>query len=351
MYSFATNILHKLPPETAHEFAVKALRYLPVKNVAAKLDLSGLAQDLLGLHFPHPIGLAAGFDKHAEIYDKLGKLGFSYIELGTITPRPQPGNPKPRVFRLTEQQAIINRYGFNSKGLGYANNQLRKHKHTCIIGINLGKNKDTVKYADDFLKGADTLLEHADYFTINISSPNTPGLRDLQTAEALAPIIDGIRAIMQKQARTIPLFVKLSPDMSIEQETTLIEFLTEKNIDGIIISNTTIHRTGVENSAYSSLPGGLSGPPLQACTNAMLQRAYKITRGRIILIGCGGVSSGQDAYEKLCAGANLIQLYTAFIYQGPLVLKRILIELKALLTVNGVKNISDIIGSTLLNNA
>jgi dihydroorotate dehydrogenase len=345
MYSFATKILHQLPPETAHDVAIKTLRYLPVKNVTRNLDLTGLAQNLLGLQFPHPIGLAAGFDKHAEVYDKLGKLGFSFIELGTITPRPQPGNPKPRLFRLTEQQAIINRYGFNSKGLGHAINHLRKYKRTCITGINLGKNKDTVKYIDDFLKGAETLLDHADYFTINVSSPNTPGLRDLQTAEALAPIIDGVRAIMQQQARIIPIFVKVSPDMSFEQETTLIEFLTEKAIDGIIISNTTIHRTGIENSAYKSMQGGLSGPSLHAPTTAMLKRAYKITQGRIVLIGCGGVRTGQDAYEKLCAGASLIQLYTSFIYQGPAILRQILTELKTLLARKNVNNIADIVGS------
>jgi len=347
MYSFVTQCLHSLPPETAHDISIKMLRYLPVSNVIANLDLNEFSQDLLGMHFTHPIGLAAGFDKHAEVFDKLGRLGFSFVEIGSITPRPQPGNPKPRLFRLTEQQAIINRYGFNSKGLGYAKNQLKKYQRACITGVNLGKNKETINYIDDFLKGAETLIDHADYFTINVSSPNTPGLRDLQTAETLAPIIDGMRAIMEQQSTLVPLFVKISPDMTFAQETALIEFLTEKAVDGIIISNTTIQRNGVEKSIYRSEQGGLSGPPLQSCTTEMLKRAYKITQGRLLLIGCGGIRSGQDAYEKLCAGANLIQLYTAFIYQGPLVLKRILVELKTLFANNNIKNITEIIGSAV----
>ena len=185
MYSLATKILHALPPETAHDVAIKMLRLLPAKSVISALDLTGFSQNLAGLHFPHPLGLAAGFDKHAEVFDKIGQLVFAFEEAGSITPRPQPGNPKPRLFRLTEQQAIINRYGFNSKGLGYANNGLRKYPRTSVVGINLGKNKETVNYIDDFLKGAEALIDHADYFTINVSSPNTPGLRDLQTADAL----------------------------------------------------------------------------------------------------------------------------------------------------------------------
>ncbi len=345
MYSLATKALHLLPPETAHDITIKILQWLPVYNVIKNLDLQEFSQDILGMHFKHPIGLAAGFDKHAEVFNKLGQLGFSFVEVGSITPKPQYGNPKPRLFRLTEHQAIINRYGFNSKGLEYAANQLQKQVHTCITGINLGKNKDTSNDAEDFLKGAEKLINQADYFTVNVSSPNTPGLRDLQTATALLPIITGIRQIMQQHSRTIPLFIKVSPDMSLEQETTLFEFLTEQAIDGIIISNTTTRRIGVETHLNSAIQGGLSGPPLRALSNAMLQRAYKITRGRVILMGCGGISSGKDIYEKLCAGANLVQLYTAFVYQGPSILKRVLLELKMLLVKNGIKNITEIIGS------
>ncbi len=341
MYSLATKILHKLPPETAHHLAVKMLRFLPVKNKLADLDLTGLSQELMGLTFPHPLGLAAGFDKDADVFDKLGQLGFSFVEIGSVTPLPQPGNPKPRLFRLTEHEAIINRYGFNSKGLNYAHQQLKKQAHTCVTGVNLGKNKDTINYIDDFLTGAETLIDQADYFTLNISSPNTPGLRDLQTAEALKPIIAGIQALIRQQSRKVPLLIKISPDMTLAQETTLIEYLAHESVDGIIISNTTLSREGVTQHPHSAQAGGLSGAPLKDCTTAMIRRAHKITQGRLTIIGCGGITSGQDAYEKLTAGAHLLQLYTAFIYQGPAVIRRILVELKAIMAREGIKNISE----------
>lgn len=345
MYQLITQLFHQLPPEAAHQLAIKMLRYLPANNVIADLDLSLFSQHLMGLNFPHPLGLAAGFDKNAEVFDKLGRLGFSFLEVGSITPRPQAGNAKPRVFRIKEQQAIINRYGFNSKGLSYAAKQLARHPRTCITGINLGKNKDTVDPVDDFLIGAKALADKADFFTINVSSPNTPGLRDLQSAAALAPIIDGVQAIIKQTARNIPLFVKISPDMTREQEKSLVEFLVDKAITGIIISNTTIQRDGITNSIHANEAGGLSGPPLYQLSTEMLRRINTITQGHLVLIGSGGICSGADAYEKLCAGASLLQIYTAFVYQGPLVIRRILLELHAILTKAGIKSIREIIGS------
>jgi dihydroorotate dehydrogenase len=336
MYPLLTWFLHKLPPEAAHHAAIKLLRIFPVENVAHNIDTRLLAQELMGLYFSHPLGLAAGFDKDAEVFDKLGQIGFSFVEIGSVTPRPQPGNPKPRLFRLTEQQAIINRYGFNSQGLDCVAENLQRYPRTCITGINLGKNKETVEAIDDFLLGAEKLAAQANYFVINVSSPNTPGLRDLQNPIVLEPIIDGI-----KKLSAVPLLVKISPDMTIEQESALIEFLVKKNIDGIIVSNTTVSRAGVK----STETGGLSGPPLYELSTVVLKRVYRITQGRIVLIGCGGISSGQDAYEKLCAGADLLQFYTAFIYQGPQVIRRILLELKALFERDGIKNIREIIGS------
>lgn len=343
MYQLPTRMLQILPAEVAHHAAIKLLRFAPTFNLLRGLDTSLFSQQLMGINFPHPLGLAAGFDKDAEVFDKLGQLGFSFVEVGSITPRPQPGNPKPRLFRLLEQQAIINRYGFNSKGINYAANNLQRYPHTCIVGVNLGKNKETINYVDDFLLGAEILAKHADYFTINVSSPNTPGLRDLQTPEALDPIIDGIRAILQQQNRTIPLLIKISPDMTLAQLTPLIEFLMVKGVDGVIITNTTTDREGVEISEYGRESGGLSGPPLKNRSTAMLRNVFNITQGKIALIGCGGISSGQDAYEKLCAGANLLQLYTSFIFQGPLVIRRVLLELQALLIKKGVKNIKEIV--------
>lgn len=343
MLSFGATLLRVLPPETAHHLAINLLRYLPVSNQISDLDFNLLQQEYCGLAFSHPLGLAAGFDKDAEVYDKLGQLGFSFVEIGSVTPLPQLGNPKPRLFRLSKQQAIINRYGFNSAGLERVRENLQRYPHTCITGINLGKNKNTLNDIDDFLFGAEQLLDQGDYFTVNVSSPNTPGLRDLQNPKFLKPLLEGVKNILSNKNKKIPLFVKLSPDMELTQETKLLDFLAQANIDGIIISNTTVSRPGItgKNAAET---GGLSGLPIKNLTNNMLARAYAITRGNCVLIGCGGISSGQDAYEKLLLGANLLQLYTAFIFQGPIVLRRILLELKQLLTRDGVKNIGEIIG-------
>lgn len=344
MYNRLTKLLHLLPAEVAHHLSINMLRYFPVKNMIADIDVQDLTQDYWGLKFSHPLGLAAGFDKHAEVFDKLGQLGFSFVEIGSITPRPQPGNPKPRLFRLDEYQAIINRYGFNSKGMEFAAQSLNKYPRTCVMGINLGKNKETQNPIDDFLLGAEKLIDHASYFTINISSPNTPGLRDLQTPEALLPIIEGIQDIIRKKSTATPLLVKVSPDMTESQESALFEFLLDCAVDGIIIANTTTQREGVQASQYAAEAGGLSGPPIRSRSTAMLRRAYQRAQGKIILIGCGGISSGYDAYEKLCAGANLLQIYTAFVYQGPQVIRRILLELKSLLAKAGVNHIREIIG-------
>jgi dihydroorotate dehydrogenase len=344
-YSLATRILHLLPAEIAHHLAIKTLRLFPARSVIADLDLNLFKQQLAGLDFPHPLGLAAGFDKDAEVFAQLGRLGFAFLEVGSVTPQPQPGNPLPRLFRLRAQQAIINRYGFNSRGMDYMARQFQHQRPTCITGINLGKNKATLDAAADFLQGAEKLADHAAYFAINVSSPNTPGLRDLQTPLMLEPIIAGVRNITRRISRRIPLFIKISPDMQVEQEAELVEFLLAKSIDGIIIGNTTLSRAGVENCAQAAEQGGLSGPPLRDRATAALRRIYKITQGRTLLIGCGGISSGADAYEKLRAGADLLQIYTAFVYQGPLIIRRILLELQALLIRDGVKNIRAIIGA------
>jgi dihydroorotate dehydrogenase len=340
MYSLATRFLHLFSPEFAHNIALSMLRFFPVRDVVADLDLSMLAQDFMGLRFPHPLGLAAGFDKNAEAFVQLGHMGFSFLEVGSITPQPQPGNPKPRLFRLPSHQAIINRYGFNSKGMEYAKQRLCQQQRTCITGVNLGKNKTTTDPISDFLIGAKKLATHADYFVINVSSPNTPGLRDLQHPAVLGPMIDQLRVITSK-----PLLVKLSPDMEIAQETELADFLIDKAIDGIIVSNTTTHREGIAESKYITQSGGLSGPPLKDISTAQLARIYKITQGRCVLIGCGGISNGQDAYDKLRAGADLLQIYTAFVYQGPAVIRNVLTELKQLFLRDGVKNIRDLVGS------
>jgi len=343
-YQLTPFLLHLFKPEVAHHLAIRLLRLFPVSDVTASLDLTRLSQEIAGLKFPHPLGLAAGFDKDAEVFDKLGQLGFSFVEIGSVTPQAQPGNPKPRLFRVPDQQAIINRYGFNSKGLAYAAEQLQRYPHTCITGINLGKNKTSTNDVDDFLTGAATLVQQADYFTINVSSPNTPGLRDLQKPTALAPIVNGIQAIIRQSQRRIPLLVKLSPDMELAQESALIEFLAQENVDGLIISNTTLSRAGVSGQ-HAAEQGGLSGPPLRDLATAMIRRVHTLTEGKLLIVGCGGVGSGVDAYEKLQAGARLLQIYTAFIYQGPLAIRHILTDLNALLVRNGVRNVAEIVGT------
>lgn len=343
MYLFATKLLHLFPPETAHDLAIKMLQLLPVKSVIADIDLSLFSQELMGLSFSHPLGLAAGFDKQAQVFHRLGQLGFSFVEIGSVTPRPQAGNPKPRLFRLPDQQAIINRYGFNSKGMDYVAQQFNEHQKICVTGINLGKNKETLDPIEDFLKGAKKLAPFADYLVVNVSSPNTPGLRDLQDPSILFALIDGIKNIIFQEPHTVPLFIKIAPDMNWDQEGELVEFLVNK-IDGIIVSNTTTSREGLEKTLNAQEAGGLSGKPLMARSTAQLKRIYPITRGRCVLIGCGGISSGQDAYEKLRAGADLLQLYTAFVYQGPMIIRQVLLELKTLLEKEGVKHIREIIG-------
>jgi dihydroorotate dehydrogenase len=340
MYQLATRILHRLPPELAHNVAITMLRFAPIQNMVADLDLTIFAQELMGLRFPHPLGLAAGFDKNAEVFTSLGQMGFAFLEVGSVTPQPQPGNPKPRLFRLPSYQAIINRYGFNSKGMQYVHQQLQYRQRVCVTGINLGKNKNTTDPIADYLAGAKTLATYADYFVINVSSPSTPGLRDLQHPSVLGPMIDSLRHITPK-----PLLVKLAPDLNIEEESVLIDFLIDKSIDGIILGNSTFSRDGVTDNKYATQSGGLSGPPLKERNTAQLKRIYKITQGRCVLIGCGGISSGEDAYEKLRAGADLLQIYAAFVYQGPIVIRRILTELKQLLLRDGVKNIREIIGT------
>lgn len=338
---WATNFLHLFPAETAHHLSIALLKMFSAANETRDLDLTIFPQELLGLKFAHPLGLAAGFDKNAEVFPNLLNMGFSFVEVGTVTPNPQPGNPLPRVFRLRKEQAIINRYGFNSKGLATMLENLQTFSAKGIIGVNLGKNK-TSEGIEDFIICAKVLAEKADYFTINVSSPNTPGLRDLQTPSALKEILAGIRDVIQP--KKIPLLVKISPDISFEQLTLLVEFLLEEQVEGMIISNTTISRENIDEK-YLHEAGGLSGPPLKQRSTELLRRAFQIAKGQLTLIGCGGISTGKDAYEKLCAGADLLQIYTAFIYQGPLVIRQILSELQMILARDGIRNIREIIGS------
>jgi len=280
----------------------------------------------MGLSFPHPIGLAAGLDKNADYIDALATLGFSFIEIGTVTPKPQIGHSRPRLFRLPKQDAIINRMGFNNKGIDYVIRQLEKTSYRGILGINIGKNKDTpVEQAvDDYLLGFRRLWKYASYITLNISSPNTPGLRDLQQVDRLITLLTALKKeqhIIAKSHRYIPLVVKISPDLSNIELRDLANILLQQQIDGVIATNTTIHREDIKNSPFAKEVGGLSGRPLQARSTQVIKQLHQLLQDKIPIIASGGVIDATAVQEKLNAGASLVQVYTGFIYQGPKIIQ------------------------------
>lgn len=282
-----------------------------------------------GLLFPNPIGLAAGLDKNGEYIDTFAALGFGFIEIGTVTPKPQAGNAKPRLFRLANEHAIINRMGFNNKGIAYVINQLEKTRYRGILGINIGKNRDTPadKAIDDYLTGFRQLWKFASYITINISSPNTPGLRNLQQANVLPPLLMELKKeqtfILNTQQKYVPLIVKISPDLSTQEVRDLAVILLQQKIDGIIATNTTVDRQGVEASRYVQETGGLSGSPLQARSTRIIQQLREVVQDSIPIIASGGIMNKEAAQEKIIAGAVLLQLYTGFIYHGPQLIKQL----------------------------
>lgn len=283
----------------------------------------------MGLSFPNPVGLAAGLDKNGECIDGLAALGFGFIEIGTVTPRPQPGNPKPRLFRLPEAEALINRMGFNNKGVDYLVEQVKKARYRGILGINIGKNRDTPldRALDDYLIGLRKVYPYASYVTVNISSPNTPGLRDLQAGENLYHLLSGLRQerenLAQRHGRRVPLAVKIAPDLESEQIKQIADALVEFEIDAVIATNTTASREGVEGLAHGEETGGLSGRPLFGKSTDVVARLSQALQGAIPVIGCGGIASTEDARRKFEAGADLIQIYTGFIYRGPALIREI----------------------------
>ncbi len=345
-YQFLRPALFTLPPERAHRLTIHSLR-LAALLPAHDSDDYILSQNVLGLDFSNPLGMAAGFDKDAEAMAGVGRVGFGFTEVGTLTPLPQPGNPQPRVFRLTEQQALINRLGFNNHGHIEALHRLSvyraKPKTSAgpIIGVNIGANKESEDRIADYEVGAARFASLADYLTVNISSPNTPGLRDLQASSAVSEIMQRVRAA----APDCPVLVKIAPDLAIEQAQEIAALAVRFKIDGLIISNTTLARDGVAQSKYVSEEGGVSGQPVFDMSTRMLGDVYQASQGALTLIGVGGVSNGQQAFEKICAGASLVQLYTAMIYHGPFLASRIKRQLADILRANGFANISDAIGA------
>ena len=338
-------VLRCLDPETAHRLTIGGLRFSVFPMVKSE-DAPSLRSRVMGLDFPNPVGLAAGFDKHAEVTDALLSLGFGFVEVGSITPRPQSGNPKPRVFRLPEDKAIINRYGFNSCGIKVAINRLKNRKKGIgIVGVNLGANKDSNDPASDYVIGISKLTNLAGYFVINVSSPNTPGLRSLQKQGSLARLLDLVMTTREslRPPFPAPILVKVAPDLDIENQAELVEVCVRYGVDGLIIGNTTVTRPSL-NSSHKNEEGGLSGRPLFDLSTYRLSQIHGLAQGRLALVGCGGIASGRDAYLKIRAGANLIQLYTGLVYEGPQLIKKIKKELVNFLLEDGYSNISQAVG-------
>jgi dihydroorotate dehydrogenase len=310
-------LLFSFDPETAHGLSIAALRCgLPVGATATR-D-ARLRVSLCGLDFPNPLGMAAGYDKNAEVPDALLGLGFGFAEVGTITPLPQPGNPKPRIFRLTADEAVINRLGFNNEGHAAAERRLAARKgRQGIVGVNIGANKDSADRIADYERGVARFAAHASYLTVNISSPNTPGLRNMQAREQLGELLSRVMAARAAVSARPPIFLKIAPDLVEAELEDIAAEVAEKRIDGVIVSNTTLARTGLRSSALASETGGLSGKPLFERSTAVLARMRKHLGPRVAIIGVGGVNSAEAALEKIRAGADLVQLYTGMIYAGP----------------------------------
>ncbi|MBU6156632.1 MAG: quinone-dependent dihydroorotate dehydrogenase [Alphaproteobacteria bacterium] len=337
-------LLQRLDPERAHALTVRTLSLL--HNFSAPHeDDPRLLIETLGLKFPNPLGLAAGFDKNVETTQAMLAFGFGFVESGTVTPKPQAGNPRPRIFRLREDRAVINRLGFNNEGLDAARRRLLALQGLPgIRGINIGANKDAADRVADYVTGLRELAPLAAYVTVNISSPNTPGLRGLQNRAELDQLLGAVMAARGALARRVPLLVKIAPDLDEQACADIASLALAHRIDGLIVSNTTIARPETLRSPHRGETGGLSGRPLFSPSTEILRTMRRLTKGQLVLIGVGGVSSGEDAWTKIRAGASLVQLYTALVYEGPTLVTRIKRELLACMKRDNIKTIQDAIG-------
>lgn len=336
-----------LPPEFLHKLFI---RFLQTQIFKKEIKFENLKTNVCGREFENPLGLAAGFDKNAEVIQGALNLGFGFLELGTVTPMPQTGNKKPRVFKIPELEAVIQRLGFNNNGLEEFLENLRKAQNVKgILGVNVGKNKNSKDFVSDYCFLYQKLEPFADYITINISSPNTPGLREIQEKGNIEKLMTKISSLKKKK----PTFIKLSPDISSENLKNICKLMTKHNsFKGLVLTNTTVSRdnlfqTPVKDSWKLSEQGGLSGIPLREKTNKMIRQAYELTNGKIVIIGVGGISNGKDAFEKISLGASLIQLYTSLIFKGPGVVIKILSELSFYLKKKGFKNVSELVGKNI----
>ena len=346
MFSNFRSLIFKLDPETAHNLAIKSLKFNFLPNLLEERDDEKLFEtQLFNKTINNPIGIAAGFDKNAEVYNQLYKLGFGFVEVGTITPLSQYGNPKPRVFRLVEDEALINRLGFNNCGAQDASVRIKKNLQTGLLGINIGPNKDTQNRLEDYLIGLKTFHELADYITINISSPNTENLRNFHDQSRLNELLKEIKKEKKNLNSKIPIVVKIAPDINDTDVQKISEVLLDNDIEAVIISNTSNATREKLKDIQKHQKGGLSGKPVEEKSNLLINKFYKNLKNKIKIIGVGGVDSGLGAYDKFLAGADLIQLYTGMVYKGPNIVNSIKNDLKELLLKDGVKNFREIIGN------
>jgi len=348
VYRLIFPLLDRIDAERAHGLAIRGLKTgIPFGAGNASPDPAVLHQTVLGLTFANPLGLAAGFDKNGEVVAPMLGLGFGFVEVGTVTPLPQPGNPRPRLFRLTRDRAVINRMGFNNTGAAAMATRLHQRPQGThgILGINLGKNKDQTDAAADYVAGVAALGALADYLVINVSSPNTPGLRALQERGPLAALITRVVAARDALERKPPLLLKIAPDLMEEERADIAAVVLESGLDGLIVSNTTVARPAGLDPLYAGEAGGLSGRPLLEPSTALLGEMYRRLEGRLPIIGVGGVASGADAYAKIRAGASLVQLYSALVFEGPGLVRRIKTELAALLNRDGFASVAAAVGA------
>ncbi len=341
-FALSRPLLHSLDAEQAHRLTIKTLSCLPV--AAPSAPHPQLSQKLFGLDFPNPLGLAAGFDKNGEVPDRMLGLGFGFVEVGTVTPHPQEGKPRPRLFRLSEDQAVINRMGFNNEGHGAVLRRLREKGHAGIVGVNIGANKDSNDRIADYVAGLAVFAELASYFTINISSPNTPGLRGLQSADELQKLLERLNAARASFTKPVPMFLKIAPDLGDEELQDIARCCTDDAVDAVIISNTTLSRP-VLRSSHRNETGGLSGRPLRSLSTQILARFFLASGGKIPLIGVGGIEDAASAFEKILAGASLLQIYSALVYRGPVLIRDVLDGLPKLLAARSFTSLAEARGA------
>ncbi|MES0861934.1 quinone-dependent dihydroorotate dehydrogenase [Ruegeria sp. SCPT10] len=335
--------LHRFDPETAHGLSIKALR-AGLAPMPGPVTSARLATEIAGLRLPNPVGLAAGFDKNGEVLTPLSHAGFGFIEVGAVTPRPQPGNPKPRLFRLTEDKAAINRFGFNNEGMEVMAQRLANRPADAVIGLNLGANKDSDDRPGDFAKVLAHCAAHLDFATVNVSSPNTEKLRDLQGKAALGVLLGGVIETRDALPRPLPIFLKIAPDLTEAELQDIADVAVETGVDAVIATNTTLSREGLR-SAHKSEQGGLSGAPLFEKSTRVLAKLSQLTEGNLPLIGVGGVSTADQAYAKICAGASAVQFYTAMVYGGLSLAAEIAQDLDDLLAQDGFDTVAQAVGS------